>query len=98
MSFRFTCLLHADLCLIGPIGLVTLLAARAAGAAPIIITDISESRLAFAKKLAPHVTTIAISKNLSAKEQAEVVKKEAGLALSVAIDCTGVESSIHTAI
>ncbi|POV94182.1 hypothetical protein PSHT_16372 [Puccinia striiformis] len=35
----------------GPIGLVTLLACVAAGACPIVITDISESRLDFAKRI-----------------------------------------------
>lgn len=35
----------------GPIGLVTMLAARAFGAPKIVIVDIDESRLSFAKKL-----------------------------------------------
>ena len=88
------------ICGAGPIGLVTLLCARAAGATPIVITDISQSRLDFAKTLVPGVETILISKDESAQEAAKRVKAAAGgeLGLKLAIDCTGQESSIHTAI
>ena len=40
------------ICGAGPIGLATLLCAQAAGAEPIVITDIDAGRLAFAKELA----------------------------------------------
>lgn len=42
----------------GPIGLVTLLAARAFGASEIAITDLDEGRLALAAAVAPGVVTI----------------------------------------
>jgi L-iditol 2-dehydrogenase len=45
------------ICGAGPIGLITLLCCRAAGACPIVITDIDEGRLAFAKDLVPSVIT-----------------------------------------
>ncbi|KAJ8469122.1 hypothetical protein ONZ45_g16996 [Pleurotus djamor] len=67
------------ICGAGPIGLVTLLSARAAGAEPIVITDLFQSR------------------GLSPKEQADKIKAAAGGALKLALECTGVESSIHTA-
>jgi len=84
----------------GPIGLVSLLAARAAGAAPIVITDIAQSRLDFAKKLVPGVKTILIERGVEPKDVAAKIKAEAGLPLgiSVALECTGVESSVQTAI
>lgn len=82
----------------GPIGLVTLLSARAAGAEPIVITDLFQSRLDFAKKLVPSVRTVLISPNTTSKEQAAQVKVAAGGPLGIALECTGVESSIHTAI
>lgn len=81
----------------GPIGLVTLLAAKAAGAVP-LITDLSPSRLEFAKKLVPSVKTILIEKGQTPQEVAERVKKEADMKLTLALECTGVESSIHAAI
>lgn len=82
----------------GPIGLVSLLAARAAGAEPIVITDLFQSRLDFAKKLVPGVRTVLISRNSTAKESAQKIKEAAGLPLAVALECTGVESSVHSAI
>ena len=82
----------------GPIGLVTLLAARAAGAEPIIITDLSQTRLEFAKSLVPSVKTILIEKSLTPKEVADKVKKAAEVPLKLALECTGVESSIHASI
>ncbi|KAF9075335.1 chaperonin 10-like protein [Rhodocollybia butyracea] len=86
------------ICGAGPIGLVSLLSARAAGAEPIIITDLFQSRLDFAKSLVPGVRTVMIDRNASPKDQAEVIKKVAGVPLKLALECTGVESSIQTAI
>ena len=82
----------------GPIGLTTLLSARAAGAEPIVITDLFQNRLDFAKKLVPGVRTVLISRNTTSKEQADQVKEAAGGPLGIALECTGVEGSIHTAI
>ncbi|ORY61911.1 L-arabinitol 4-dehydrogenase [Leucosporidium creatinivorum] len=88
------------ICGAGPIGLVSLLAARAAGAAPIVITDIAQSRLDFAKKLVPGVKTILVERGVEPKDVAAKIKAEAGLplGLSVALECTGVETSVQTAI
>lgn len=78
-------------------GLVTLLAAKAAGAIP-IITDLSQSRLDFAKKLVPSVKTVLIERGQTPHEVAQKIKHEAGMPLTLALECTGVESSIHAAI
>lgn len=84
-------------CGAGPIGLVTLLAARAAGAIP-LITDLSPSRLEYAKKVVPSVKTVLIEKGQTPQDVAEKIKKEAGMPVTLALECTGVESSIHAAI
>ncbi|TEB36567.1 L-arabinitol 4-dehydrogenase [Coprinellus micaceus] len=86
------------ICGSGPIGLVSLLAARAAGAEPIVITDLVQSRLDFAKSLAPGVRTVLIDRNKSPKEQAAVITERAGGPVNVVLECTGFESSIHTGI
>ncbi|GAA5820473.1 hypothetical protein JCM11251_005639 [Rhodosporidiobolus azoricus] len=88
------------ICGAGPIGLVSLLAARAAGAAPIVITDIAQSRLDFAKKLVPNVKTVLVERGVEPKDLAAQIKEQAGLPLgmSVTLECTGVESSVQTAI
>ncbi|EXL60722.1 L-iditol 2-dehydrogenase [Fusarium oxysporum f. sp. radicis-lycopersici 26381] len=86
------------ICGAGPIGITTLLAASAAGANPIAITDINERRLAFAKKLVPRVQTVAILPGKQPQEAAADVKKALGQEARVVVECTGVESSVATGI
>ncbi|KAB8202188.1 L-arabinitol 4-dehydrogenase [Aspergillus parasiticus] len=91
----------------GPIGLITLLSARAAGATPIVITDIDEGRLAFAKSLVPDVITYKVQTNLSAEDNAAGIidafndgqgSAPDALRPKLALECTGVESSVASAI
>ncbi|KAL1988823.1 hypothetical protein VTN96DRAFT_7707 [Rasamsonia emersonii] len=91
----------------GPIGLVTLLCVRAAGATPIVITDIDEGRLRFAKELVPEVRTYKVQPGLSPEENAagilDALNDGNGSAPDairprVAMECTGVESSVASAI
>ncbi|KAJ5605414.1 Alcohol dehydrogenase superfamily zinc-type [Penicillium lagena] len=91
----------------GPIGLISLLSARAAGACPIVITDIDEGRLAFAKSLVPDVRTYKVTIGQSAEDCAAGIidamndGKGSGsdaLRPKLAIECTGVESSVNAAI
>jgi len=89
-------------CGAGPIGLVSLLCVHAAGATPIVITDIDESRLAFAKTLVPSVKTFQIP--MTGGKTPEDLAKDLmashfeGVAPDVAIECTGVASSVATAV
>ncbi|RMZ76643.1 hypothetical protein DV738_g4860, partial [Chaetothyriales sp. CBS 135597] len=77
------------ICGAGPIGLVTLLCCQAAGACPIVITDIDQQRLDFAKNL----------RGKTAEEAAEgIIATAGGIRPRVAIECTGVESSVASAI
>ena len=83
----------------GPIGLVSLLAAKALGATPIIITDLFQSRLDFAKTLHPDVQTVLVERGRTAEEVALQIREAAGGEdLKFALECTGVESSIRTCI
>jgi L-iditol 2-dehydrogenase len=86
------------ICGAGPIGLVSLLSARAAGAEPIVITDLFQSRLDFAKKLVPGVRTVLVERGLTPKDAAQKVKDAADGPVKLAIECSGVESSVHTAV
>ncbi|KIY73893.1 GroES-like protein [Cylindrobasidium torrendii FP15055 ss-10] len=81
----------------GPIGLATLLAARAAGAEPIVITDLHQSRLDVAKSIVPTVKTVLIDPSVSQEDQAKKIVEAAGQEISVALECTGFEGSIGTA-
>lgn len=83
----------------GPIGLITLLAARAAGCEPIVITDLFASRLEFAKKLVPGVRTVVVARGQSEEQIAEsIIAAAGGMKVKCAMECTGVESSVRAAI
>ncbi|KAI9609064.1 hypothetical protein KEM48_003071 [Puccinia striiformis f. sp. tritici PST-130] len=86
------------ICGAGPIGLVTLLACVAAGACPIVITDISESRLDFAKRIVPSVSTFRIVEGVSEPELGQRIQTMMGEKPQVALECTGRQSSVRTAI
>ncbi|EED21406.1 xylitol dehydrogenase XdhB [Talaromyces stipitatus ATCC 10500] len=88
----------------GPIGLVTLLCVRAAGATPIVITDIDEGRLKFAKELVPDARTYKVQIDKNAEENAAGIlaalndNEGDSIRPQVALECTGVESSVASAI
>ncbi|KII87357.1 hypothetical protein PLICRDRAFT_42985 [Plicaturopsis crispa FD-325 SS-3] len=86
------------ICGAGPIGLVSLLASRAAGAEPIVITDLFQSRLDFAKTLVPGVRTVLVERGNTPKEVAAKVKEAAGEPVKLTLECTGVESSVHAGV
>lgn len=56
------------ICGAGPIGLVTLLAAAAAGAEPIVVTDLDEGRLRKAREVVPRARTVVVERDQSAME------------------------------
>ncbi|RDL37433.1 L-arabinitol 4-dehydrogenase [Venustampulla echinocandica] len=85
-------------CGAGPIGLTTLLCCRAAGAEPIVITDIDEGRLKIAKSLVPSVKTVKIERKSPEDCSKDIVSAMGGIEPAITIECTGVESSISAAI
>ncbi|CAN8096153.1 unnamed protein product [Discula destructiva] len=99
----------AVVCGAGPIGLTALLASRASGAHPLVITDVEPKRLEFAKQLVPSCLTYQIDTCAEARGNARGIRAlfgarggegEAGdeyLAPPNVIECTGVESSVCTA-
>jgi L-iditol 2-dehydrogenase len=104
----------ALICGAGPIGLATLLCARAAGAYPIVITDLDAGRLAFAESLVssssstpssggpPRVRTLLVApKETKEALAARIVDAMGGCGRTepdVALECTGAETSIGAAI
>ncbi|KAK4465509.1 L-arabinitol 4-dehydrogenase [Cladorrhinum samala] len=89
-------------CGAGPIGLITAICAKAAGACPIVITDIDEGRLKFAKEVlggGPGIRTFKVARE-GAEEAAKRIVDEGfgGIEPALALECTGVESSIAAAI
>lgn len=99
----------AVICGAGPIGLTALLASRASGAHPLVITDVEPKRLEFAKQLVPSCLTYQIDISADARGNARGIRELFGarggegedgeeyLAPPSVIECTGVESSVCTA-
>ncbi|KAL2801996.1 chaperonin 10-like protein [Aspergillus granulosus] len=89
------------ICGAGPIGLIAATAARASGAHPVVITDIDENRLKFAKEFVPTASTYQINPALDAQGNAKGIRALFGddeySAPDRVLECTGVESSICTA-
>ncbi|KAL0111517.1 hypothetical protein PUN28_013015 [Cardiocondyla obscurior] len=81
----------------GPIGLVTLLVAKAMGANKIIITDIMENRLRVAKKLGADDTYL-IQKNRSEEDTVADIHALFDGEPNRAIDACGAQSTIRLAI
>lgn len=86
------------ICGAGPIGLMTLLCSAAAGAEPIVITDIDQGRLDVAKEICPRVKTYKVQPGVSMEDAGAAMADLAGGQLTTALECSGVESSINAAI
>lgn len=101
------------ICGAGPIGLIALAAAKASGAWPLVITDVDESRLEFARTFVPGAQTYAIKPGHNPIQSSEAIRAIFGcqprdvercipspneyVAPSTVLECTGVESSVATA-
>ena len=90
----------ALICGAGPIGLITLQVCRAAGAWPVVITDINESRLRFAEEYVPGARTCLVRQDESPEGTAESVNELVGdgVEVAIALECTGSEASLAVAV
>jgi L-iditol 2-dehydrogenase len=75
-----------------------MLGAKAAGADPIVITDIVQSRLDFAKGLHPSVRTLLVAPGKTPNDVAAQIIEAADGPVKIVLECTGVLNSIHTGI
>ncbi|KAF2345433.1 Alcohol dehydrogenase C-terminal [Trinorchestia longiramus] len=85
-------------CGAGPIGLVSMMAARSMGATHICCTDICEKKLAFAKSQGADSTVLVTPSSSSSDLAAAVTEQMGGRQPDVSIECCGAESSIKLAI
>ncbi|XP_038139810.1 sorbitol dehydrogenase [Cyprinodon tularosa] len=85
------------ICGAGPIGLVSLLVAKAMGASIVIITDLFTERLEMAKELGADFQ-LTVKKDDGPQELAKKVEEILGAQPEITIECTGVESCIQTAL
>jgi len=90
-------------CGAGAVGLLAMLTAKAFGASHVVVTDVLESRLAFARQLGADETLL-VQRNSSPMELAAKVRQHAAKikagsdGVDVALECSGAESSLNLAI
>ncbi|KAL1453865.1 hypothetical protein WDU94_010172 [Cyamophila willieti] len=78
----------------GPIGLVTLLTAKALGASKVVITDIMQHKLETAKNMGADASVL-IEKDVSLEEtSAKILELLGGDMPDKTIDCSGIEATI----
>ncbi|KAL6541782.1 hypothetical protein OROGR_011268 [Orobanche gracilis] len=82
----------------GPIGLVTMLAARAFGSPRIVIVDVDDQRLSVAKELGAN-KTIKVSTNINdVNAEVEQIKEAMGAEVDITFDCAGFNKTMSTAL
>lgn len=82
----------------GPIGLVTMLAARAFGAPRIIIVDVENHRLSVAKDLGADATVKVSTDLKDVAEEVALIHKAMGAGVDVTFDCAGFDKTMTTAL
>uniref|UniRef100_A0A0N5APX8 Sorbitol dehydrogenase n=1 Tax=Syphacia muris TaxID=451379 RepID=A0A0N5APX8_9BILA len=80
----------------GPIGLITLLTAKAAGVSKIAIVDILDHRLEMAKQLGADYTLNA--KNMKPVDAAAKIKDLLGCEPEISLECSGASACIETGL
>uniref|UniRef100_A0A8C3E5H7 Sorbitol dehydrogenase n=1 Tax=Corvus moneduloides TaxID=1196302 RepID=A0A8C3E5H7_CORMO len=80
----------------GPIGLVNVIVAKMMGAAAVVVTDLSATRLQKAKEVGADFTIQV--KNETPKEVASKVESVLGCMPEITVECTGVQTCIQTGI
>ncbi|XP_033118858.1 sorbitol dehydrogenase-like [Anneissia japonica] len=84
-------------CGAGPVGLLTMMTAKAMGADIVAITDIDDHRLSVAKSLgADHILKVPMS--VEEKQFALQIQSVMGCAPDVTLECSGVDSSLRLAL
>ncbi|KAJ8771468.1 hypothetical protein K2173_026645 [Erythroxylum novogranatense] len=82
----------------GPIGLVTLLAARAFGVPRIVVVDVDDYRLSVSKNFGAN-EIVKVSTNIQdIDEEVNLIHKAMGGRVDVTIDCAGLNKTMSTAL
>lgn len=82
----------------GPIGLVTVLSARAFGAPRIIIADVDEERLSMAKKIGSDECVLVSRDSQDIDEEVTRIQNAMGGNIDVTFDCAGFAKTMSTAL
>ncbi|CAM0911752.1 unnamed protein product [Alopecurus aequalis] len=82
----------------GPIGLVTMLSARAFGAPRIVIADVDDHRLSVAKSLGADATVKVSNNTEDLAGEIELIQAAMGGDIDVSLDCAGFSKTMSTAL
>uniref|UniRef100_A0A2P2KFK3 Enoyl reductase (ER) domain-containing protein n=1 Tax=Rhizophora mucronata TaxID=61149 RepID=A0A2P2KFK3_RHIMU len=82
----------------GPIGLVTMLAARAFGAPRIVIVDVNDYRLSVAKDLGADDIVKVSTNNQDVAEEVLLIHKAMASGVDITFDCAGFNKTMSTAL
>lgn len=82
----------------GPIGLVTMLSARAFGAPRIVIADVDDHRLSVAKSLGADATVKVSANTEDLAGEIERIQAAMGGDIDVSLDCAGFSKTLSTAL
>ncbi|CAA3024381.1 sorbitol dehydrogenase [Olea europaea subsp. europaea] len=82
----------------GPIGLVTLLAARAFGSPRVVIVDVDDYRLSVAKELGADKAVKVSTDTKDVAAEIDQIKKAMGAGVDVSFDCVGFNKTMTTAL
>jgi len=82
----------------GPIGLLTMLVARAFGAVRVVVTDIDEKRLSAAKEFGADSTVLVSSDMNELNEEAQAMQIAMEALIDVTFDCVGTTKTMTTAL
>ncbi|KAK6125928.1 hypothetical protein DH2020_040317 [Rehmannia glutinosa] len=82
----------------GPIGLVTMLAARAFGSPRIVIVDVDDHRLSVAKELGADETVKVSTSINDVAAEIERIKGAMGAVVDISFDCAGFSKTMSTAL
>ncbi|KAL5567789.1 hypothetical protein UlMin_024364 [Ulmus minor] len=82
----------------GPIGLVTLLAARAFGAPRVVMADVDDCRLSIAKSLGADNTILVSKDSQDISKEVELIQHAMGSHIAVSFDCVGLNKTMSTAL
>ncbi|XP_011628378.1 sorbitol dehydrogenase [Amborella trichopoda] len=82
----------------GPIGLVTMLAARAFGAPKVVIVDVDDQRLSFAKAIGAHQIIKVSTDMQDVEEDVGRIERAMEGAVDITFDCAGFGKTMSTAL
>lgn len=81
----------------GPIGLVTVMVAKAMGADKVCVLDLVQSKLDWAKQVGADCTLL-VKKNDKEEDTVKKIRQLLGVAPDISIECTGAESCVRLGI